>query len=78
VPTVLEGGDVAVQGPPVVADDDDAALGHELTRDTVPFQAAGVGMPGDPLLVLGLAQALEQPDAALVGPEVAKLSWGAI
>ena len=52
-----------------LADDDDPASGGELPRDALPLQAAGVGMPGHGFLLLGLAQALEQADAAAVGVE---------
>jgi hypothetical protein len=69
VPAVLQGGDVIVERLPVVADDDHAAGGGELAGQAVLFQAAGVGMPGDRLLLLGLAQAFQEADAGLVGVE---------
>ena len=69
MPPVLEGRHVLVQRLPVVGDDDDPALGGELPRDALPLQAPRVGVPGHGLFLLGLAEALEQPDAAAVGVE---------
>src|SRR5262249_38861627 len=69
VPAVLQGGGVIVQRLPVVADDDHPAGGGELAGHAVLFQAAGVGVPGDWLLLLGLAQALQEANAGLIGVE---------
>src|SRR6516162_9874239 len=45
----------------------DPAFGGELPRDALPLQAPGVGVPGHGLFVFGLAEALEQANAASVG-----------
>jgi hypothetical protein len=66
VPPVLEGGYVLVQSLPVVGDDDDPALGDELPRDAVPLEAPGIALPGDGLLLLGLAEALQKPHSGPV------------
>jgi hypothetical protein len=66
MPPVLERRHVPVERLPVVGDDDDPAFGGELPRDALPLQAARVRVPGNRFLLLGLAQALEQTDAAAV------------
>ena len=69
MPPVLQRRHVLVERLPVVGDDDHPALGRELPGDALPLQAARVGVPGHGLGLLGLAQALEQADAAAVGVE---------
>ncbi len=53
----------------LLTDDDDPAFGGELPRDALPLQAAGIRMSGHGFFLLGLAQALEQANAAAVGVE---------
>src|SRR5271157_4103176 len=66
MPPVLERRHVLVERLPVLGDDDDAAFGGELPRDVLTLEATGVRMPGHGFLLLGLAQAFEQPNAAAV------------
>src|SRR5262249_46329720 len=54
---------------PVVGDDGDPTPGHELARDALPFEAPSVGVPSHRLLVLSLAETLQEPHAAAVGVE---------
>jgi hypothetical protein len=54
---------------PVIRDDDDPAPGHELPRDGLALETPGIGVPGDGLGLLGLAEALQEPHAAAVGVE---------
>jgi hypothetical protein len=52
-----------------MGDDDDRALGDELPGDALPLEALGVRVPGHGLLLLGLAEALEQANTTPVGVE---------
>src|SRR5262249_52716067 len=63
VPPVLEGMYVLVESPPLVRDDRHPALGRELLRDPLPLEAPGVRVPRHGLLLLGLAETLQQPHA---------------
>ena len=69
MPPVLERRHVLVERLPVIGDDHDPAPGRELPGNALPLQAPRVGMPGHSLFLLGLAEALEQADAAAVGVE---------